>query len=224
MGNPYENKNFNQSYIGYRKDILSIIPKNVKKVLDVGCSVGALGELLKKSNNEIEVVGIEIDEHMAQIAKDKLDKVIVGDIEELDLSKFFDLNYFDCIILADVLEHLKNPWDVLKNLTNYLNKNGVIITSIPNIRHYTTILSLIFKGYWPYRERGIHDRTHLRFFTLKNIKELFEYADLKIVTIKRKYRIIEHPHPLNIFAKYFALPIVKDFLTYQYLIVAKKKR
>jgi methionine biosynthesis protein MetW len=220
----YENKNFNQSYVGYRKDILSIIPKNAKKVLDVGCSVGALGEQLKISNNKVEVVGVEIDKNMAQIAKNKLDNVIVGNIEELDLDKIFDLNYFDCIILADVLEHLKNPWDVLKTLTNYLNKNGVIIASIPNIRHYTSILSLIFKGHWPYRERGIHDKTHLRFFTLKNINELFEYSNLKITTIKRKYRIIEHPHPLNIFARYLALPIVKDFLTYQYLIIAKKKR
>jgi len=103
----YENKNFNQSYVGYRKDILSIIPKNAKKVLDVGCSVGALGEQLKISNNKVEVVGVEIDKNMAQIAKNKLDNVIVGNIEELDLDKIFDLNYFDCIILADVLEHLK---------------------------------------------------------------------------------------------------------------------
>ncbi len=218
-----EEQGFNKSYIGYRKDILSVIPKNVKKVLDIGCSVGSLGEQIKKTNNNVEVIGIEIDENMGKIARNRLDDVIIGNIENLDLNKLFKDKYFDCIILADVLEHLVNPWNILKDLTNYLSDEGIIVASIPNIRHYTSIFSLVFKGYWPYRERGIHDKTHLRFFTLKNIKELFEYGNLKIVKIYKKYRIIERPHPLNIFAKYFALPILKDFLAYQYIIIAKKK-
>jgi len=88
--------------------------------------------------------------------------------------KGFAPNYFDCIIFADILEHLKDPLVLLKNATSFLSDGGVIIASIPNIRHHTTIINLLFKGYWPYRERGIHDKTHLRFFTLKNIKEMIE--------------------------------------------------
>ncbi|HDD44769.1 MAG TPA: class I SAM-dependent methyltransferase [Candidatus Desulfofervidus auxilii] len=217
-----DKKVLNPSYIGRRDDILNLIPNNVNKVLDVGCSVGVLGEQIKQRNSA-EVVGIEVDEQMAKIAKEKLDKVIIGDIEKINLADYFTPDYFDCIIFADILEHLKDPWRVLKNTTSFLSDGGVIVISIPNVRHYTTILNLLFKGYWPYRERGIHDKTHLRFFTLKNVKEMIRDAGLKIVKIKRNYRIIEKPHRLNRFSKYFAFPFIKDFLTFQYLIVCKKR-
>jgi len=216
---------FNPSYISRRTDILDLIPNEVRRILDIGCSTGALGEQIKQENKvDVEVVGIEFDEQMAELARKKLDKVIIGDVDNIDLEKYLTCNYFDCIIFADILEHLKNPWDTLKNITRFLNNEGVIIASIPNVRHYTTIINLLFRGYWPYRERGIHDKTHLRFFTFKNIKEMFQDVGLKIVRIKRNYRIIEGGHWGNIFSKYFALPLCKDFFTFQYLIVAKGKR
>lgn len=214
--------NFNTSYIGARNDILTLIPDNISKVLDVGCSTGAFGKQIKQRNNNLEVVGIELDEKMANVAKKKLDKVIVGDIENINLADSFSPDYFDCMIFADILEHLKNPWAILKNITRFLNDNGVVIASIPNIRHCSTITNLLFKGYWPYRERGIHDRTHLRFFTLRNIRELFQYANLNIERIERNYRIIEKPHRLNRFSKCFAFYPCKELFTFQYLIVGKK--
>lgn len=221
-GNLLKTNNFNPSYIGARNDILTLIPDNVNKVLDVGCSIGTLGEQIKQSNNNVEVIGVEINEQMAKVAKEKLDSVIIEDAENINLADYFSPNYFDCIIFADILEHLENPWDVLKNATSFLNNEGVIIASIPNVRHCTTTANLLFKAYWPYRERGIHDKSHLRFFTLKNIRELFQHANLKIVSIKRNYRIIEKPHSLNKYAKYFAFSPFKDFLTFQYLVVAEK--
>ncbi len=224
LGDSKPSGNFNASYIGGRKDILKLIPTTVSKVLDVGCSTGIVGEMIRQKIGDVEISGIEISEDMAQVAIKKLDRVIVGDIENLNLLEQFDLNYYDCIIFADILEHLKNPWRVLKNMTLILNEQGLIILSIPNIRHYSTITQLVFTGYWPYRERGIHDKTHLRFFTLKNIRELLEYAGLEPVKIRRKYRIIERPHKINIFARFFALPILRSFLTFQYVICAKKKK
>ena len=214
-------RNFNTSYVGPRDDILSLIPRKVQRILDIGCSTGSLGKRLKQEN-DVEFVGIELNKEMAMIAKTNLDKVIVADIEEINLNDYFSLKYFDCIIFADILEHLKDPWSVLINITNMLSGEGVVIASIPNIRHYTTIMELAVKGYWPYRERGIHDKTHLRFFTLKNIKEMFANSGLKITKIERNYRIIERPHHYNEFSRYFALPIIKEFLTFQYLIVARK--
>lgn len=216
-------KGFNPSYIGPREDVLSLIPNNVRKVLDVGCSIGALGEQIKKKFGA-EVVGIEIDKQMARVAKKKLDKVIVGDLDKIDLDDYLKAGYFDCLIFADVLEHLKDPWYVLKKSLKFLTDGGVVIASIPNIRHYSTLINLLFWGYWPYRERGIHDKTHLRFFTLKNIRELFQDANLEIVRLERDYRIIERPHRYNRFSKYFAFPLIKEFLTFGYLIVARKQR
>lgn len=215
-------RNFNASYVGLRDDILSLIPRKVQRILDIGCSTGALGKKLKQEN-DVEFVGIELNEEMAVIAKTNLDKVIIADIEEINLSDYFVSEYFDCIIFGDILEHLKEPWTVLKNITEVLSEEGVVIASIPNIRHYTTIIELVVKGHWPYRERGIHDRSHLRFFTLKNIIEMFENSGLKISRIDRNYRIVETPHPYNKFSRFFALPIIKDFLTFQYIIVANKK-
>jgi len=212
----------NPSYIGRRDDILSLIPDSINKVLDVGCSIGALGEQVKRRNNNVEVIGIETDEQMAKAAKEKIDRVIMADIERINLTDYFTPNYFDCIIFADVLEHLKDPWAILKNVTNLLTDSGFVIISIPNVRHYTTIFNLLFRGYWPYRERGIHDKNHLRFFTFKNIKKMLLDAGLNIIKIKRNYRIIESPSSYNRFSKIFAFYPFKDFITFQYLVVAKK--
>ena len=220
--NRYTKEGFNPSYIGPRDDIINLVPDSVRKILDVGCSVGSLGEQLKQKFGA-EVVGIEVDEQMAKVAKERLDRVILGDLDKINLEDYLPPNYFDCIIFADILEHLKNPWDLLKSATSFLSDEGLIIASIPNIRHYATIINLLFWGYWPYRERGIHDKTHLRFFTLKNIKKLFQYADLKITQLKRNYRIIERPHSYNRFSKYFCFPPFREFLVFQYLIVAKKE-
>jgi len=218
-----EKANFNLSYIGRRDDIINFIPVSANRILDVGCSIGTLGKQIKQRNNNAEIIGIELDEQMANAAKEKLDRVIVENVEKINLFDYFFPDYFDCIIFADILEHLKNPWNLLKNATTFLGNKGVVVASIPNVRHYTTIINLLFKGFWPYRERGIHDRTHLRFFTLKNIEELFQYANLKIISIERKYRIIEAPHKFNRFSRYIALPYLREFLVFQYLVVAKKE-
>lgn len=212
---------FNPSYINARDDILKYIPNQVGKVLDVGCSIGALGKKIKEKY-AAEVTGIEMNKEMARIAKKNLDRIIIGDVEDISLSDYFSSEYFDCIILADILEHLRDPWTVLTRLSSILSENGLVISSIPNVRHYTTILQLAFKGYWPYRDRGIHDKTHLRFFALRNIKDLFERSALRIIKIEEKYRIIERPHRYNRMSRYFAFPLIKPLLVFQYIILAEK--
>lgn len=214
--------NFNPSYIGERNDILKLIPNKVKKILDVGCSTGILGEQIR-NRNAAEVIGIEINREMAQIAQKKIDKVITENIEEIKLNDYFSYKYFDCIIFADVLEHLKDPWKVLKEVVNFLSSEGIIIASIPNVRHFSTIISLCLNGYWPYKDRGIHDKNHLRFFTFKNIKEMFYIPGLEILYIKRNYRIIEKPCKFNSLSKYFAIIPFRDLLTFQYIVVARRK-
>ena len=197
-------KKSNPSYVGERNDILKLVPTNAVKILDVGCSEGILGKRLKERNNA-EVVGIEIDENMASFAKQKIDKVIISNVDEINLKKYLKSNYFDCIIFADILEHLRNPWKIVENVKPFLNNDGVVIVSIPNIRHYTTIFNLLVKGVWSYNDRGIHDKNHLRFFTFKTIKEMFRVAGFKVVNVKRNYRIIEKPHSLNKFSRLFLL-------------------
>ena len=216
-------REFKPSYTGPRKDVLRLVPPAARRVLDVGCGTGALGEEIKK-RGDVEVVGIELDERMAAEAGSRLDGVIVADVEEGGLEKRLEPSSFDCIVFADVLEHLKDPWGVLKRMTVFMRDGGLIVASLPNVRHFTTVRSLVLGGRWPYRERGVHDRTHLRFFTLKNIRDMFGDAGLAILRVERNYRVLERFHPLNRCSKYFALPFLKDFLTYQYLVVAGKER
>jgi 2-polyprenyl-3-methyl-5-hydroxy-6-metoxy-1,4-benzoquinol methylase len=192
-------------------------------VLDIGCGTGALSETIKRRQSA-HVVGMELVPDMAEQAKTRLDDVIVGNLDEIDLEARLAGRSFDCIICGDVLEHLKESWSTLDILAEHLTSGGVIVASLPNIRHMSTLLSLIVFGYWPYRDRGIHDRTHLRFFTLRNIRELFSGASLGISTLKRNYRIIERPHSFNTIAPLFALPGLRGFLTFQYLLVAQKKK
>jgi len=212
---------FNASYTSNRPDIEQLISPNARLVLDVGCSTGKLGESIKVKYGAY-VVGIELSEEMADIAKTCLDKVLVGSVSSILLENQLDGYSFDTIIFGDILEHLVDPWETLKASNRYLKEEGYVIASIPNVRFIGTIINILFKGQWPHRERGIHDKTHLRFFTLKSIKEMFLDAGYEIIKLRRNYRFIDKPHYINRISKYFALPILKGFLTYQYLIVAKK--
>ena len=214
-------KDFNPSYVGRRDDILNLVPKGASVVLDVGCSTGRLGWQVKRRERG-KVFGIELDGEMARIASQRLDRVIAGDVEAIALEDHFAPGELDCIIFADVLEHLRDPWAVLHSMARLLKQDGVVVASIPNVRHYSTVVALVWGGFWPYRERGIHDRNHLRFFTLKDIKDMFQHAGLRITRVDRKYRIIERPHRWNSFSRYLAWPLLKDFLTFQYLVSADK--
>lgn len=216
-------ENFNPSYVGQRTDVLSLIPLNTKSVLDVGCSDGSLGKAIKLHHEKIIVHGIEIHPVMADNAKEKIDRVFVGDASK-EIDNLINLKYkYDCIIFADILEHLIYPWEVLQRSKLLLNHDGKIIISIPNINYYQTFINLFVKRYWPYEDRGIHDRTHLRFFTKKNILEMFETSELKIQKINRNYRLLDKKSRLNKFSKFLGIPFLKDFFTFQYIILACKK-
>jgi methionine biosynthesis protein MetW len=225
MDTSHQEYSYNPSYVVQRNYIVDLIPETSQTVLDVGCSVGALGRMIKNRNPACKVFGIEINWEMAAEAEEHFDQVVVGDIEELELGTCFGDQMFDSIIFTDVLEHLKDPWETLKKFSCMLKPSGVIIISLPNISHYSTIINLVFKDHWPYRDRGIHDRTHLRFFTLKNIMELLSSAKLEAVKINRRYRIFESIGlgPLNRISFIFGLPGIRRFLTFQYLIIARKK-
>jgi len=209
-------------YMGSRPDIEALLPNSTKRVLDVGCSIGTLGSSIKNKYGAW-VSGVELDESMAKIAHEHLDKVLVGGATEIFEEGHLKDEKFDVIIFADVLEHLVDPWKTLSLAVENLTEDGVVVASIPNIRFYNSLYNVAILGKWPYRDRGIHDRTHLRFFTIKNIRELFSNAGLMIDEEGVNYRLIEKPHGINRYAKYVALPGLKGFLAYQYLVRAKKK-
>jgi 2-polyprenyl-3-methyl-5-hydroxy-6-metoxy-1,4-benzoquinol methylase len=153
-----------------RPEVLNFFPKGVKRVLDVGCGTGSFGESVKVSQN-CEVWGVEPDAEAAKAASNRLDRVFTGFFgEETGLPAGF----FDCVCFNDVLEHMVDPTAALKYAAKLLTKDGRILTSIPNIRHFPTLWRLAVQGNWDYTERGILDKTHLRFFTANTIVRFFE--------------------------------------------------
>ncbi len=206
------------SYFGLvRRDVVDLVPRGTKRLLDVGCGTGDTALYAKRRLDIQEVVGIEYFQHAAKIAQTKLDRVVFGDIEQLSLD--FPLNHFDCILCSDVLEHTKDPWYVLKYLSNFLQETGVLIASIPNIRHIVPILKILFDRF-DYEESGILDRTHLRFFTLHTIREMFNHAGYEIKQIKTNRSVSWKFTLLNI----FSMGLMRPFSICQYIIVANKKR
>ncbi|MDD5067621.1 MAG: class I SAM-dependent methyltransferase [bacterium] len=214
---------FNKSYTGRRSDLINLIAreKGIRNILDVGCSTGVLGGQLK-SAGQVYVAGLEKDRRMAQQAGKILDKVVCCDVEKADLSRSFSKQYFDLIILGDVLEHFTDPWGMVKKLSHFLKPGRFMAASIPNIRYYTTFLHLLFKASWPYRERGIYDRTHLRFFTYRNMRELFESNGFSLVRRIKKFRFIESPHPINHLASVLKFVPFNDIFTFQYLLLYRR--
>ena len=154
-------------------------------VLDIGCGEGETGYELKKQGKAREVIGIELVEEAGNRAKEKLDRVIVGDIEKLELP--FAKERFDYILMGDVLEHLIDPWQCLKRLKEYLKPGGSVIASIPNVNHWRVLKDLILHDKWEYVTAGTLDRTHLRFFTRKTIARMFSECGYKIIYLGKNY-------------------------------------
>ncbi len=202
-------------YLSVRDDLIPFIPPQAKRILEVGCAGGMTGKALKERGFE-EIVGIEMNEEVAKSGKCYYDKLIIGDVEEVSLP--FEKEYFDCILYGDVLEHLVDPWQVLKKHHAFLKKGGMIICSIPNIRHYRIIKKLLFGGKWEYRGDGIMDKNHLRFFTLDSIRGMLTEAGFEIKDIVK--RLSGAPW-LKLMNRLLGSQLA-DFLVRQYIVVGIK--
>ncbi len=174
------NQDKNTYYSYKRPEMLGFIPQGAKKVLDIGCGEGSFATSIKKKFNS-EVWGVEMNPLAAEIAKKNIDRILVGDV--LKIMDEIPNSYFDCIIFNDVLEHMVDPYTVLEKIKTKLNNNGVIVCSIPNIRHISALKKLLINGVWRYEDAGLFDKTHLRFFTKKSIVEMFENLDYNIIKI-----------------------------------------
>ncbi|WP_051209922.1 class I SAM-dependent methyltransferase [Gelidibacter mesophilus] len=214
---------YNSSYIGLRPDLIKYIPVGNHIVLDVGCALGVNGRYLLEHHKAKEVYGVEYDNDMAKEAAQHNTKVWRGDLNKcafLDeiMSKS---STFDYILFGDVLEHLYDPYYVLKHLVSKLKPNGQVIISLPNIAHIELFIQIYIKGTWPRNERGIFDKTHLRWFTRKDVYSLVSSANLKVLTYERKYRSRDAMgSKFNWKAKVLKF-LNKDLVTFQHIIVCQ---
>lgn len=144
-----------------------------KAVLDVGCSSGYLAKVLRGFGNTI--TGVEYDPEAAAAAEQYMERVLVADLDHVDLGKEFSGERFDVIVFGDVLEHLRDPLPVLRQARSLLTTGGYVIISVPNVSHGDVRLSLLL-GRFPYSNLGLLDTTHLRFFTRETVRELLRDA------------------------------------------------
>lgn len=167
--------NFKPFQFSSHRRIIELTEPN-KKVLDIGCSSGYLGSKLKLKN--CHIIGIDKNRLALKGAKKHYQRVFF-----LDLEKDMIRGKFDVIILGDIIEHLSKPDEFLKKLKRNLNKNGYILISVPNIVNIVARIKIIL-GKFEYQEKGIFDRDHLRFFTLKSFKQLVRDSGYSLVCFK----------------------------------------
>lgn len=168
-------------YENDRRDMLKYIPDGVKTSLEFGCGTGGFSAILK-AKFDAESWAVEIDEASVKEAERKLDKVINADAYEalVEIPK----HYFDCIVLLDILEHLADPYHFLNELKPRLKQGGIIVLSIPNIRYYRIFMDYVFGGNWEYKDHGVLDKTHLKFFTHKSIDNMFRQLGFEILMLE----------------------------------------
>lgn len=207
------------------QEIIRQLPVNPGGILDIGCASGALGAHIMSEKKTSFYEGIEVVPDVAEEARKHLSKVYVGQAErwlpELPKSRY------DWVIMADSLEHTVDPWSVLREVYRVLKKNGKILISIPNVRNLEVITELLVKGTWKYRDFGILDQGHLRFFTKKSIVELLGQQGFLVSNL--------YSNPVNRWKKFrgrfisrlIALAIGQpaaydELITVQWIILAEK--
>jgi len=175
----------------YNAELLALMPMNISRVVEVGCSSGALASAYLKLNPGCEYLGIEVDRDYADVARGRCSRVIVGNIEQLPDEQFASLVPSDCWVFGDVLEHLYDPWSTLRRIRHSLPGYGYVVACIPNAQHWGVQIRLNTREF-RYEDAGLLDRTHIRWFTKKTIGELFRSTGYEIVEGGR--RVFEEEH------------------------------
>lgn len=212
------------AYENARPEIQRRVPHAARRILDLGCSSGALGAALKSDREPApEIVGVELDPVYAKRAAARLDLVIEADIERLafDEPGLLELGEFDCLIAGDVLEHLVDPWACLARTAARLRQGGTAVVSVPNIRYWETFWQLL-RGTFPQRSAGIFDRDHLRWFTVGDAVALVEQAGLRVEAVDRQYRLRPATPGPPWFASIVERTPLRPFFTFQVVVAARR--
>lgn len=205
-------------------EVFFMIPETARKIVDVGCMLGQMAFACKELKKDIHYTGIEINPEYANIAANYCDEVFVEDIENLTDYQMEHFIESDCWIFGDCLEHLKDPWEVLKKVRKVIRPNGCVVICIPNTQHWSIQTRLLSGQFW-YENYGLLDRTHLRFFTKTTLIDMFQKTGWKIEaqiikSLKETPEQITALQGIQAFAEIFGIDpetAKKDSIPFQYV-------
>ena len=198
-------------YRASRREMLAYIPSRARTLLDVGSANGGFGGVISDERPEVCVWGI--DPQAGESSRRGYQTIISGHFPD-DMPAGAR---FDCVVMNDVLEHMVDPWSVLKSTAEFLEPEGCVVASVPNIRHLRVVLDLALRGRWDYQDDGVLDRTHLRFFTKVTILEMFQGAGFDV----KKIEPVNLPNAgRRAILRRISLGALDNLITQQYAVVA----
>jgi len=166
----------------FNQTVFDLLPENITKIVEVGTGSGAMAKAYKLINPLVNYIGVEIDPDYKILSERYCNFVYLENFESPSNFLLDELKDTNFIIFSDVLEHMYNPWAVLKSLADYIPSECRVLASIPNVQHWSIQANLLNGGF-EYTNSGLLDRTHIRFFTRKTIISLFEENGFSIQKI-----------------------------------------
>jgi 2-polyprenyl-3-methyl-5-hydroxy-6-metoxy-1,4-benzoquinol methylase len=212
-------------YSFVNQDILKLMDSNYKRVVEVGCMDGALAKAYREKNTSCQYTGVEINDDYAKAALLHCSEAIAGNIEEFDDDIFDQLFPSDCWVFGDVLEHLYDPWKVLSRIREKVTSGAHIIVCVPNVQHWS-VQAMLNAGQFRYKDTGLMDRTHIRWFTRITLIEMFQSCGFNIIA---GVPIVAHQPPDGFLPVIRQMAIangidpaiaVNDSLAYQWVVKA----
>jgi len=174
-------------YARYNTKLLECMTADAATVLEIGCGQGELARQYKRSNPRCRYFGVEANQDAAAGARKHLDVVVTADVQTLERADIPGLvQPVDCLVYGDVLEHLADPWATLERHREWLAPNGQVLACVPNVQYWEVLRDLL-RGKWEYQAQGVLDATHLRFFTLHSLVDMFKKTGFEVLDVLPLY-------------------------------------